>query len=109
MGQWVLQDKTENNVNKTHRWGAGKEFDIIESHEKLRYTAGSMYSYVHYSDKGEFYIRSNWEYGTIKRLKIFNDRLYLYVLIYDNWILDPIHKWGEYFYVKHPPRELFIP
>jgi hypothetical protein len=104
LGQWVLQDEDGNSIDKTHRWGASEYFYIVESEEKLKYTYKFKHSYIHYSDHGEFYISTNWDAGIIKQLKIFDSRLYLYVLLYDNWILDPIHKWGKYFYVKHPLR-----
>jgi hypothetical protein len=106
LGQWILQDESGIRINKPP-----EEFDIIEKGGMLRYTYGPSFSYLRYSANNEFYINrsDNWDYGILQQLKILNGRLYIYVLVCDKWMLDPIHEDGKYFYVKYPVREVLIP
>jgi hypothetical protein len=109
LGYWVLQDEAGNNVSpyRLTYWCQRESFDVIEAHGWLNYVEGSENVIVHYSKQGEFYISKRWDNGIIKQLKLVNDRLYVYVLIIDEWVMDPMHAYGKYSYVKHSPRNLY--
>lgn len=105
LGRWVLQDEAGNSVSpyrltEWSKWGQGEAFDIIEMYGELKYGNSSP---VYYSKQGEFYILHQ-SYEILKQLKVVNGRLYVYVLINDEWVMDPMHAYGKYSYVKHPPR-----
>ena len=58
--------------------GSGPEFDIMLNSEKLYYRKQSSFSYL-FSDEGDVYIVPAFLFGVVKKLRIIENKLYLYV------------------------------
>ncbi|HPX25602.1 MAG TPA: hypothetical protein PLG87_02250 [Treponemataceae bacterium] len=108
IGTWVLKDNQKKKIDK-YAMGSGPEFDIMLNSEKLYYRKQSSFSYLFFSDEGDVYIVPAFLFGVVKKLRIIENKLYLYVLTGDKWILDPIHDGGKYFYEKEELRLFDLP
>lgn len=50
------------------------------------------------------FFRSRW-IEVIRQLKFIDDKMYIYILDGDYWVLDPIHEGGKYFFKKVDDNE----
>ena len=103
VGEWRLKGYDKATSTATERWRGTDYFDIFE----LGNPAGtySFHSSVHHSPiyqgkSGELYIIPTWLYGTLKQLYLMGNRIYIYVLVEDEWVLDPIHESGKNYYER---------
>lgn len=108
IGTWVLKDNQKKKIDK-YAMGSGSEFHIMIMSEKLYYRMKSLDSYLRFSDEGDVYIVPSFLFGVVKQIRIIENKLYLYVLTGDKWILDPIHEGGKYFYEKEELRLFDLP
>ena len=89
--------------------GSGSEFHIMVITNGLYYAMNSLNSDLYFSDEGDVYIVPDFLFGVVKQMKVIENKLYLYVLTGDKWILDPIHDGGKYFYEKEELRLFDLP
>lgn len=108
IGTWVLKDN-QKKVIKKYAMGSGSEFHIMVRTNGLYYAMNSLNSYLRFSDEGDVYIVPAFLFGVVKQIRIIENKLYLYVLTGDKWILDPIHDGGKYFYEKEELRLFDLP
>lgn len=99
LGKWELIDaKTKETVDKFSFY-TGSSFEIQKYNSYLEYHCNSNMSFI-YTDGKEFYFYPSVHFSFIKRMILINDELYFYILQDNNWILDPIHENGLYYYSK---------
>lgn len=108
IGTWVLKDNQKKVIDK-YAMGSGSEFHIMVSTNGLYYAMNSLNSDLYFSDECDVYIVPDFLFGVVKQIRIIENKLYLYVLTGDTWILDPIHDGGKYFYEKEELRLFDLP
>lgn len=103
-GEWQLKDFEGSSKNVTERWSSWDCFDIFnkskEKNASLNFYSYTSYSPIYEGKGGELYIIPTWYCGTLKQLCLLEDRIYIYVLCGDEWVLDPIHEGGKNYYKK---------
>ena len=113
LGTWILQNETGTAVDgNSRRYEIEKIFDILSKDYddgKLRLQCGPLFSYLSFAENGDIYIFVAFVIGRLRQIKLYDGKLYFYILHYNKWILDPIHEDGKYYYSRHPQREIFIP
>lgn len=98
-GNWILVDSQLQSVSKKSSYYNTNSFSIerINNYIEYRYTYTSG---IIYTNEIDFYFHPSVHSWIIKKIKIEDDKLYLYILENDKWILDPIHEGGKLFYIK---------
>lgn len=100
LGKWILIDKEGNTPKKINSdYYSSSYFNIIYEHNYFEYNDAETYKSI-YFDGNDYYFQTLVYSVLIKRMVVDNDKIYLYVLKNGEWILDPIHEGGKYFYVK---------
>ena len=56
-------------------------------------------SYVYKGKESRYYIFTRW-IGIIRLLKFEGDKLFVYIIKNNEWVLDPIHSDGKYCFIK---------
>lgn len=98
MGEWYLFDT---NGNKIEKYGYDISYHIIfyEYNHFMQYRDLSNAGWLYKGRNEEFYYESRW-IGYLRQIKIFDDKMYIYILDGDYWVLDPIHEGGKYAFEK---------
>lgn len=105
---WILQDTSGKTPELCGEYESYVRFNIIESGSSLYYISFvPPLRMVHFDVDGDVYFQTPFLY--LKKVRIINNRLYLYNLEDDKWVLDDIHHSGEFFYVKHPLVQTTLP
>lgn len=98
-GNWILVDSEfRNNILKNSYHNANS-FAITSANNFLEYKYSYYVSNI-YSDEENLYFFPSVHSWIIKRIVLSDEKLYLYILENGEWVLDPIHDGGKYFYVK---------
>ena len=99
LGEWYLKDELNKTIDKFSFY-TGESFKIIKFNSYLEYHYNSNTSFIYTDGKG-FYFYPSVHFSFIKKIEIIEDKLYFYILNENEWILDPIHENGKYFYTKN--------
>ncbi|GMO58564.1 MAG: hypothetical protein Ta2A_04160 [Treponemataceae bacterium] len=107
LAHWVFENNAGKKIDGINNY-MGTEFDtyIRSDTGELRYICGTNYGTFYFSATGTIYLQRTCMFAVeIKQIKFYDDKLYVYTLDFDKWVLDPVHKGGKYFYAKYPARE----
>lgn len=98
VGSWRLIDEKGNYIENQSLYFDGNINISIYNNKTVLDDLGNR-SYIYTGDNGRMYIYSRWI--NIIRLLVFkNDKLYVYTVKDNQWILDPIHMNGRYWFQK---------
>lgn len=100
LGKWILIDE-EGNIPKKNNseYYAASYFRIHITNNYYEYNFAETYSEI-YFDGSDYYFHPLVYSILLKKMVVDNDKIYFYVLKNGEWVLDPIHEGGKYFYVK---------
>lgn len=100
LGKWFLVDNKSNiQKNKNSKYYSPYNFKILYEHNYFEYNDAESYSNIYFDGK-DYYFTPIVYSILLKKMVVENDKIYFYVLKNGEWILDPIHEGGKYYYVK---------
>ncbi len=99
LGEWELNNSETNESVDKLSFYTGNEFTIKKYNSYLEYHYKSNTSFI-YTNGKDFYFYPSVHFSFLKKIILIDDKLYFYVLKDNEWILDPIHENGKYYYVK---------
>ena len=99
LGTWELKDSVTNEIVNKFSFYTGNEFSIKKYNSYLEYHYKSNTDFI-YTNGKEFYFYPSVHFYFLKRIVLTEDKLFFYILNDNEWILDPIHEKGKYYYVR---------
>jgi hypothetical protein len=98
LGIWNLYDGDD--MIERDGWNeSAYRFYINKYNNQYVYYIGGTKSRLYLTEDNQIYFLSPW-WKCLYKMKVRNDKIYLYYLELDNWKLNEIHDGGKYFYFK---------
>ncbi len=99
MGDWILVDEKLNPITNSRRFFMNYEIQIVNIfHDNLSFSNLDSTTLMYEDKNNDFVFTTNW-IRAIRKTKIKDNMMYVYILNGDYWELDPIHSDGKYFFI----------
>ena len=99
-GNYRLVDSNNNYVTDYKKFFLSNYISILEVEKGiLSFQSNDSTSKIYINDSGEKFFQSKW-IEAIRQIKIIDDKMYIYILDGDYWVLDSIHEDGKFFFKK---------
>jgi hypothetical protein len=99
IGTWYLRDINNKTIERGGKYETAYRFFIKKEDNRYVYYIGGTKTTLYIDSDGIIYFMSPW-WGVLMKMLTVNNKLYIYYLEKDFWILDDIHNRGEYFYLR---------
>ncbi len=98
IGDWKLFDEEGNEI-KNHSFYFNEFISISKYKDNIVLDNWGNRSVLYRGSNNRYYIFTRG-IGIIRMIKIQEDKLFVYIVKNKKWVLDPIHKEGEYIFKK---------
>lgn len=98
VGIWKLTDQQGNLVAR-HSLYFNNSIEISIYKNNIVFDNWGNRSFLYAGNNGRLYIFSKW-INIIRQINVIDDKMYVYIVNENEWILDPIHENGKYFFTR---------
>lgn len=98
VGVWKLTDQLGNLIGR-HSFNFSDTIEISMYKNSIVFDNWGNRSFFYAGNNDRLYIFSRW-INIIRQINVIDDKMYVYIVDDNKWVLDPIHENGKYFFTK---------
>ncbi len=98
VGVWKLTDQLGNLVGH-HSFNFSDTIEISMYKNSIVFDNWGNRSFLYAGNNDRLYIFSRW-INIIRQINVIDDKMYVYIVDDNKWVLDPIHENGKYFFTR---------
>ena len=100
IGNYRLVDNKKNNIEPRNHFFLSDYVSILIIEDGfLSFQSNDSTSSIYIDSLGNMFFQSRW-IEAIRQIRIYDEKMYIYILDEDYWVLDSIHDGGKYFFLK---------